>query len=102
MMNMQQLPQQFYNPILYQKEEEEEEEDEKEEKPINIKKGDEQFIKKKCSLNEHNDVDAIFYCQECRIYICNKCEKIHSGLLKNHHFYKIDTNINEIFTGLCT
>ena len=77
--------------------EEDEEEDEKEENEI---KEDED--KKKCSLNEHNEIDAIIYCQECRVYMCKKCEKVHSGLLKNHHFYSLDKNINEIFTGLCT
>ena len=89
------------------KDEDEEEEDEKEEDET-IKKNNENklnygnLVKQKCSLNEHNDVDAIFYCQECRIYMCNECEKTHSGLLKNHHFYEINKNINEIFTGLCT
>ena len=82
--------------ILSEKEEEEEE-DEKEENEI---KEDED--KKKCSLNEHNEIDAIIYCQECKVYMCKKCEKVHSGLLKNHHFYSLDKNINEIFTGLCT
>ena len=29
---------------------------------------------KKCSLVEHNENDAICFCQECKIYMCNKCE----------------------------
>ena len=57
--------------------------------------------KKKCSLNEHKDNDAVIYCQECKVYMCNKCEKMHSGFLKFHHIYSLDKNINEIFTGLC-
>ena len=75
-----------------QKEEEEEEEDE-EENEINDKK---------CSLDEHNEIEAIYYCQECKIKMCYKCEKVHSGLLKNHHVYSLDKNLKEIFTGLCT
>ena len=75
-----------------QKEEEEEEEDE-EENEINDKK---------CSLDEHNEIEAIYYCQECKIKMCYKCEKVHSGLLKNHHIYSSDKNLKEIFTGLCT
>ena len=58
--------------------------------------------KKKCSLIEHNENDAICYCQECKIYMCNKCENLHSTLFKNHHSYKLDKDILEIFTGFCT
>ena len=73
--------------------EEEKEEEEVDEKEIN---------NKKCSLDEHKEIDAIYYCQECKINMCNKCEKVHSGLLKNHHIYQLNKDINEIFTGLCT
>jgi hypothetical protein len=55
----------------------------------------------KCSLKDHFESDAIVYCQECRVYMCNKCEKTHSSFLKHHHSYNIDKNIEEIFTGLC-
>ena len=41
--------------------------------------------KKNCSLKEHCEIEAISYCKECNIYMCNKCEKIHSGLCQNHH-----------------
>ena len=34
--------------------------------------------------------------------MCKKCENVHSGLLKYHHFYSLDKDIKEIFTGLCT
>ena len=57
--------------------------------------------KKNCSLKEHSEIEAISYCKECNIYMCNKCEKIHSGLCQNHHTFKIDKNIKEIFTGFC-
>ena len=35
--------------------------------------------------------------------MCNKCEKLHSEFIENHHKYKIekDKGIEEIFTGLC-
>ena len=33
--------------------------------------------------------------------MCNKCEKVHSSLLKNHHLSSLDKNINDIFTGIC-
>ena len=33
--------------------------------------------------------------------MCNKCEKLHSELFKNHHQYKLDKNLKDIFTGYC-
>ena len=56
---------------------------------------------KKCSLKEHKEIDAIFYCQECRIYICNKCEQFHSNWYKDNHKYNLDKDLTEIFTGFC-
>ena len=58
---------------------------------------------KKCSNMEHKESDAILYCCECRVYMCNKCEKSHSDLFKNNHQDKIikDINIDEIFSGYC-
>ena len=68
------------------------------ENEVNIK----EVINKKCSLDEHKDTDAAYYCQECKISMCKKCEKDHTKLIKNHHIIPLDKDINEIFTGLCT
>ena len=58
-------------------------------------------IQKKCFTDEHKEIDAISYCPECRIYMCNKCDNAHSSLLKNHHHpYKLNKE-EEIFTGFC-
>ena len=84
------------NPFEIGAEEEEEEEEKNEEKSDNTK------VKKNCSLDEHKEIEAIFYCQECKVNMCRQCEKAHSKLLKNHHIYSLDKDINEIFTGLCT
>ena len=54
----------------------------------------------KCFSEEHKEIDAISFCPECRIYMCNKCENIHSSFFKNHKIYKL-TNEEEIFTGFC-
>ena len=56
---------------------------------------------KKCSMIEHKEIDAISFCFECKIYMCNKCEKLHSELFKNTHQYSNikDKNLGEIFTG---
>ena len=56
---------------------------------------------KKCSLKKHEEINAISYCQECKIYMCNKCENHHIELFQNHHEHKLDKDINEIFTGFC-
>ena len=60
-------------------------------------------ITKKCSLESHKENDSILFCYNCKIYMCNKCEKHHTELFPNHHQCKLekDKDINEIFTGLC-
>ena len=57
-------------------------------------------IEIKCSLEEHKEIKANKYCPECRIYLCNKCENMHSTLLKFHHPYFINKE-EEIFTEFC-
>ena len=54
----------------------------------------------KCSVEEHQNINAIKYCPECRIYMCNKCENYHTPLFKTHHLYTLN-NDDEIFTGFC-
>ena len=55
----------------------------------------------KCSNKNHNEIKAIYYCQICKVYLCNKCENFHSELFKNHITTNLDKNQNEIFTGYC-
>ena len=57
--------------------------------------------KKKCSFKEHEEINANFYCGECKVYMCNKCEIFHSKLLQNHQVFNLDKNVGEIFTGIC-
>ena len=38
----------------------------------------------KCSNEEHIEIDAISYCNLCKIYLCNKCQNYHYQLHKNH------------------
>ena len=56
---------------------------------------------RKCSLDEHKEIDAIIFCPECRLYLCNKCEKTHLGWFKIHHPYQLNKN-EDIFTNYCT
>ena len=57
--------------------------------------------KKKCASKNHIEIDAITYCPECKVYMCNKCEQFHSELFQNHHSFDLYKDINEIFTGIC-
>ena len=57
---------------------------------------------KKCSSKSHKEINATCYCFNCKIYMCNKCNKLHSELFDNHTSYNLDKEINEIFTGFCT
>ena len=54
-----------------------------------------------CSSIEHEKSNAISFCGKCRIYMCNKCEILHSKLLKNHQIFILENNFQEIFTGYC-
>ena len=58
-------------------------------------------VNKKCSLKKHSEIDAISFCVECNVYMCNKCLNYHNEFLENHHKHNIDKNIQEIFTGIC-
>ena len=59
-------------------------------------------IKKiKCSSKDEQEIDAISYCGECKINMCNKCEKYHTKLFQNHKIYNLNKNIEDIFTGFC-
>ena len=60
-----------------------------------------EILVKNCSLKDHKNIEAIIFCQECKVYMCNKCANFHSKLCENHHTYNLKDNIKEIFTGLC-
>ena len=57
--------------------------------------------KKKCSFQEHGEINAFFYCGECQIYMCNKCEIFHSKLLQKHQTLNLENENGDIFTGFC-
>ena len=57
--------------------------------------------KQKCSFEDHKNIDAIKYCPQCNIYLCNKCEIHHSGLFKNHRILPLDKDSDELLTGYC-
>ena len=54
-----------------------------------------------CSKKEHKEIEAVYYCQNCNIYMCNKCEKFHSNIFEDHLKLPINKEKSDIFTGLC-
>ena len=56
---------------------------------------------KKCSNKKHSELNAVGYCSECDLYLCNKCLNIHIEYLDIHHIINLDKDNQEIFTGLC-
>ena len=57
---------------------------------------------RKCLFKDHKNIDATSYCQECEIYICNKCSNYHQGLFSNHHQYNLDKGLKDIFIDKCS
>ena len=49
-------------------------------------------IRKKCSSNKHKDIDAISYCKNCKLYLCNKCRNMHSEFYDNHNLQELELN----------
>ena len=56
---------------------------------------------RKCSSKKHSEINAIYYCQECKLYMCNICSNYHSELFENHNKDELDKEIKGLFTGLC-
>ena len=58
-------------------------------------------VRQKCSSEKHKEVDAISYCEQCKIFMCNKCLTYHKELFQKHNLYNLDKNVNELFINLC-
>ena len=56
---------------------------------------------KKCSKKKHSGINAVNYCPECNLYLCNKCLNYHSEILENHFTYNIEKNLQDIFIDIC-
>jgi len=57
--------------------------------------------KQKNFCSSHKESDAISFCEQCKIFMCNKCLTHHKELFKNHQQYNIDKNNNDIFIDIC-
>ena len=57
---------------------------------------------KKCAFEEHKNIDAIDYCSECDIYVCEKCKDYHQYLVENNHNKNLrNKENNEINNEIC-
>ena len=56
---------------------------------------------KKCSFKKHENIEAVSYCIECKVFMCNKCLNHHDNFLESHHKFNLNQKIEEIFTGIC-
>ena len=52
---------------------------------------------KKCSNKKHSELNAISYCLECNLYLCNKCSNYHNEYTDTHHFSNLSKSNQEIF-----
>ena len=55
----------------------------------------------KCSSKEDQDIEAISYCGECKVYMCVNCDKFHSKLLSSHQTYSVNEQLDDIFSEFC-
>ena len=56
---------------------------------------------KRCSSLDHKEINAVSYCCNCKVFMCNKCQNFHSNLLNNHKVFNIEYYLKESFTGFC-
>ena len=56
---------------------------------------------KTCSSLDHKEINAVSYCCNCKVFMCNKCQNFHSNLLNNHKVFNIEYYLKESFTGFC-
>ncbi len=54
-----------------------------------------------CSSKKHDKIEAIFFCQACKVYMCNKCSNYHSELFEEHKTNNLNKDSKQIFTGIC-
>ena len=58
---------------------------------------------KNCYNEDHPKAAAIYYCVDCKLFMCNVCNNFHSKLFKKHNKIALDKNkdISQIFSGFC-
>ena len=57
--------------------------------------------KNKCSSKKHLEAEAISFCHECKLYLCNKCQNFHEEIHENHNLIDLKKDMNDIFIDIC-
>ena len=58
----------------------------------------------KCSSINHKEIEALSFCNDCKLYMCNKCENYHSELFKErHNLIKLqkDKDMDDVLSEFC-
>ena len=55
----------------------------------------------KSSSKSHKNIDAISYCETCKIFMCNKCLNYHMDLFDAHQIVNLNENNKEMFIDIC-
>ena len=56
-----------------------------------------------CSIKGHQEINAIKYCPECKLSLCNKCLDYHSKIHDIHKIIDLNKDDKEdTFTGFCS
>ena len=55
----------------------------------------------KCSNKLHKEVISISFCEQCKMFMCNKCLIHHKELFENHPLIDIDKNDKDLFIDFC-
>ena len=58
--------------------------------------------KPKCSSIDHIKIDAIIFCNICKVYLCNKCENFHSKIFQHHPVQDLKQEKVNFFSDICT
>ena len=58
----------------------------------------------KCSSINHKEIEALSFSNDCKLYMCNKCENYHSELFKErHNLIKLqkDKDMDDVLSEFC-
>ena len=54
-----------------------------------------------CSSGHYKEIPSKYYCLNCKIYLCEECERYHSKIFHNHKICYSKENVAKIFDGFC-
>ena len=54
------------------------------------------------TCNNHQETKAVWYCKQCKIYMCDGCKTAHDSLFKNHNVISIASLTSfDLYDGKC-